>query len=948
MEYNLMNKGPKKVGNYQLGELIGKGAVGYVYRGLDLKKGRIVAVKQIIRNHLKNEQMKGIHQEIELLKKLNHENIVKYIEFISTDHHLNIVLEYVEIGSFDKIIRTIGPIEEELLAYYVRQILLGLQYLHSQGIVHRDVKGANILFTKSGVVKLADFGVATKLNQNNPDNAAVGSPYWMAPEVIEMKGQVSASCDIWSLGCTVIELLTGLPPYSDLDKYCAMIHIVSDDHPPLPERLSPNVRDFLSKCFLKDPSERPTVVELLKHPWIVENHAKNRVDLKESFTASVHENMNLKSSLYSNHKLKSVIQGGGLTNRFHEARRDKDSASPVKRRSLSPKSVELVEDDSFMKTPLKKLHRISIKEEPEHSKKTPEGQGEKHASQWRLPVNESKQKEEHEQRNCLELSEGYSKQQIMVLRKEIIERFQKLSHHLMGEHRMKPSEVHRSISAISSKMAEVTLLKEWVGETQDLQVVLEILQEQGDSEEKITHACLEFFNNLTEGNTKSINKIVGLGIVSELAQYLEISRSKEIKLETVYFVGLLVSSGEETSRVFLCSGGLGILTKILDLPHLDDNSELYALGLNCILMLLDLQLLTVSHLLILAKDFFIEQLLYIIDNEQIHGPDIACKAFDCLIMISSLANIRLKARLARENVMTKFKILLSRFQNEGAKLKKIVKIMKNIAAEPMILVKSEYSQMIPRFILLIAFLRIKKVESSQVIIFDLLEILHLTMKLQDSNRSKILSSDNLVILVDLATTELNPIGQLSLQILKLALSNGPQTLQRLLQLNISKLYSKWVAVPGALTIVLNSLLIWSEQDNSLIDKGLLDEELSVALADAVFTSNNNTFGQLIGQFRRLLEGSSVLGRSLAFTAGLFQKMVDKIGYDMETDTKTINDPCVLKEILEIIYIVWSIPKCPLNRKILYPLLVNVLQMAEEDNIVVLEEVTSRIIALDSN
>lgn len=100
-----------------------------------------------------------------------------------------------------------------------------MDYLHSQVVIHRDIKGANILTTKDGVVKLADFGVATKLTDTEKSNSGTGSPYWMAPEVIEMSGQVTTACDIWSLGCTVIELLTSNPPYSELQPISAMIKI---------------------------------------------------------------------------------------------------------------------------------------------------------------------------------------------------------------------------------------------------------------------------------------------------------------------------------------------------------------------------------------------------------------------------------------------------------------------------------------------------------------------------------------------------------------------------------------------------------------------------------------------------------------------------------------------------------------------------------------------------
>jgi hypothetical protein len=146
------------------------------------------------------------------------------------------------------------------------QALQGLLYLHEQGVIHRDIKGANILTTKEGLVKLADFGVATK--SNLAEYSVVGTPYWMAPEVIELSGATTAS-DIWSLGCTAIELLDGKPPYHKLQPMPALFRIVNDDHPPLPEGASPAVRDFLMQCFQKDPNLRVSAKKLLKHPWIV-------------------------------------------------------------------------------------------------------------------------------------------------------------------------------------------------------------------------------------------------------------------------------------------------------------------------------------------------------------------------------------------------------------------------------------------------------------------------------------------------------------------------------------------------------------------------------------------------------------------------------------------------------------------------------------------------------
>ncbi|KAK8706548.1 hypothetical protein V6N13_050109 [Hibiscus sabdariffa] len=255
---------------YMLGDEIGKGAYGRVYKGLDLENGDFVAIKQVSLENIGQEDLNIIMQEIDLLKILNHKNIVKYLGSSKTKSHLHIILEYVENGSLANIIKPnkFGPFPESLVAVYISQVLEGLVYLHEQGVIHRDIKGANILTTKEGLVKLADFGVATKLTEADVNtHSVVGTPYWMAPEVIEMSG-VCAASDIWSVGCTVIELLTCVPPYFDLQPMPALFRIVQDEHPPIPDSLSPDITDFLRQCFKKDARQRPDAKTLLSHPWI--------------------------------------------------------------------------------------------------------------------------------------------------------------------------------------------------------------------------------------------------------------------------------------------------------------------------------------------------------------------------------------------------------------------------------------------------------------------------------------------------------------------------------------------------------------------------------------------------------------------------------------------------------------------------------------------------------
>ena len=232
----------------QLGEELGRGSSGKVYRALNRETGDFRAIKEIPTRNMPVGHLESVQSEIDLLHNLQHDQIVRYFEAIRTENHLYLVLEYVENGSLATLIKNFGSFPEHLVCVYVRQVLRGLEWLHEQGVCHRDIKGANLLITKDGQVKLADFGVARKLTDSpiGRSTSVVGTPYWMAPEVIEMSAFTTAS-DIWSLGCTILELLNGEPPYYELKPITALYRIVQDEHPPLPPDLSPNLYDFLRR-----------------------------------------------------------------------------------------------------------------------------------------------------------------------------------------------------------------------------------------------------------------------------------------------------------------------------------------------------------------------------------------------------------------------------------------------------------------------------------------------------------------------------------------------------------------------------------------------------------------------------------------------------------------------------------------------------------------------------
>ncbi|KAG6833014.1 hypothetical protein H0H87_012600 [Tephrocybe sp. NHM501043] len=262
----------KPATHFQLGNCIGRGQFGSVYRALNLNTGQMVAVKRIRLNGLKESEIETLMREVDLVKSLSHPSIVKYEGMARDADTLSIVLEYAENGSLGQTLKAFGKLNERLVASYVVKILEGLHYLHQSDVVHCDLKAANILTTKNGNVKLSDFGVSLNLRAMEREIKDVaGTPNWMAPEVIELKG-ASTKSDIWSLACTVIELLTGRPPYADIaNSMTVMYSIVEDDMPPLPPSCSPLLRDFLTICFNKDPSRRPSAMMLFEHPWLKQN-----------------------------------------------------------------------------------------------------------------------------------------------------------------------------------------------------------------------------------------------------------------------------------------------------------------------------------------------------------------------------------------------------------------------------------------------------------------------------------------------------------------------------------------------------------------------------------------------------------------------------------------------------------------------------------------------------
>ncbi|KAK8479473.1 hypothetical protein V6N13_046596 [Hibiscus sabdariffa] len=265
---------PIKPGSrWKKGKLLGRGTFGHVYVGFNSESGEMCAMKEVILfsdDAKSKESTKQLMQEIALLSCLRHPNIVQYYGSEKVDDRLYIYLEYVSGGSIYKLLQEYGQLGEPAIRSYTQQILSGLAYLHSKSTVHRDIKGANILVDPNGRgIKVADFGMAKHIAGQSCPLSFKGSPYWMAPEVIRNSSGCNLAVDIWSLGCTVLEMATTKPPWSQYEGVAAMFKIGnSKELPTIPDYLSDEGKDFVRQCLQRNPLHRPTAAQLLDHPFV--------------------------------------------------------------------------------------------------------------------------------------------------------------------------------------------------------------------------------------------------------------------------------------------------------------------------------------------------------------------------------------------------------------------------------------------------------------------------------------------------------------------------------------------------------------------------------------------------------------------------------------------------------------------------------------------------------
>eukprot|EP01062_Namystynia_karyoxenos_P027661 TRINITY_DN21171_c0_g1_i1.p1 TRINITY_DN21171_c0_g1~~TRINITY_DN21171_c0_g1_i1.p1 ORF type:complete len:993 (+),score=252.66 TRINITY_DN21171_c0_g1_i1:141-3119(+) len=276
----------------QTSRLLGKGSFGRVYQGLHPETGQFVAVKQIKSQGVPAKDRDKIKMEIDLLRDLDHPNIVKYLGSYVRDGRVNIVMEYVSGGSLLGLIQQYesqGGLPEVVVRRYTRQTVGGVDYLHSQDLMHRDIKPANILVDAAGVCKVADFGASKHLKPatmtQNAATAVTGTPLYMAPEMISGRCTSDLRSDVWSVGCTVIEMLSGQRPWlnvAHLEAIPLCMHIANTEGmPPFPPGCSEDARCFLLRCLERSLAPRfgrATCKELLNEPFLSTEERRPLVD----------------------------------------------------------------------------------------------------------------------------------------------------------------------------------------------------------------------------------------------------------------------------------------------------------------------------------------------------------------------------------------------------------------------------------------------------------------------------------------------------------------------------------------------------------------------------------------------------------------------------------------------------------------------------------------------
>uniref|UniRef100_A0A3P9QDA9 non-specific serine/threonine protein kinase n=1 Tax=Poecilia reticulata TaxID=8081 RepID=A0A3P9QDA9_POERE len=247
---------------------IGEGSTGVVCIATEKHTGRQVAVKMM---DLRRQQRRELlFNEVVIMRDYQHKNVVEMFKSALVEEELWVIMEYLQGGALTNIVSE--TLSEEQIATVCEAVLQALAYLHSQGVIHRDIKSDSILLTLDGRVKLSDFGFCAQISKDIPKRKSlVGTPYWMAPEVISKSPYGTEQVDVWSMGIMVVEMVDGEPPYFSETPVAAMKRLRDEPAPTVRNQISPVLKDFLDRMLTRDPLERASATDLLEHPFLLQS-----------------------------------------------------------------------------------------------------------------------------------------------------------------------------------------------------------------------------------------------------------------------------------------------------------------------------------------------------------------------------------------------------------------------------------------------------------------------------------------------------------------------------------------------------------------------------------------------------------------------------------------------------------------------------------------------------
>lgn len=344
---------------YEILHRIGQGSHGTVHKGIDRETGKICAIKKL---SISND-FQCLTNEIKILSDCKHKNIVRFLASDCYDSELWIVMEYCYGGSVRDVINYLGPLTEQQILVIVRDVLSGLDYLHSKQKIHRDVKAANILLTRDGFAKLGDFGVSEPVD-TDPNNLMKGTILWLPPEVVTTPSQKSGpAIDIWSLGITIVEMAETQPPYKnrDIDEVFQMLRNPLEQSPTFQNltKWSKEMINLLSLCLKKNANERSNASELIKHDAI-KNAPSNEiiVELVEQVCTNNITKPGLSKTIYE--QAESLVKEGLVLVNICKERRNKVLRFNQMDRELTSYSRKFNDQQSNLKELNARIERMKL------------------------------------------------------------------------------------------------------------------------------------------------------------------------------------------------------------------------------------------------------------------------------------------------------------------------------------------------------------------------------------------------------------------------------------------------------------------------------------------------------------------------------------------------------------------------------------------------------------